>query len=189
MDGRLASSDLELPLADFLDAVASEEPAPGGGSVAAIAGALAAALVEMSARFSHEWADGPKIVARAKELRERLAGLAPRDAAAYEGFLAARRQGGDMREALSAASDIPLRIAEAAVEVAELATLVAERGNPNLRSDASTGALIAGGAARAAASLVEVNLGRADDPRARRARELGEAAARLSSESPVAGVH
>lgn len=186
----MASSDLDLPLTDFLDAVASEEPAPGGGSVAAIAGALAAALVEMSARFSHEWADRPKVVARAKELRDRLAGLAPQDAAAYEGFMAARREGGDVQEALSAASDVPLQIAEAAVEVTELATLVAERGNPNLRSDASTGALIAEAAARAAASLVAENLETSpDDPRARRARELAEAAARLSSRSAVAGVH
>jgi len=186
----LASSDLDLPLAGFLDAVASEEPAPGGGSVAAVAAALAAALVEMSARFSHEWEDRARVAARAKELRERLAGLAPRDAAAYEGFLAARREGGDVRKALSEATDVPLHIAEAAVEVAELAALVAAGGNPNLRADASTGASIAEAAARAAANLVAVNLEASpDDPRAGRARELAEAAARLSSRSPVAGVH
>jgi formiminotetrahydrofolate cyclodeaminase len=186
----LASSDLDLPLTEFLDAVAREEPAPGGGSAAAVTAALGAALVEMSARFSHDWADGPASAARAKELRERLAALAPRDAEAYEALLAARRKGAGERDALSEASEVPLQIAEAAVEVAELALRVAADGNPNLRSDATTGALIAEAAARAAASLVEVNLeGSPDDPRARRARELTEAAARLSSRSSVAGVH
>ena len=186
----MASSDVDVPLADFLDAVASEEPAPGGGSVAAVTAALGAALVEMSARFSHDWEESARIVARAKELRERLAALAPQDAAAYERFLVARREGGAVQEALSAATDVPLQIAEAAVEVVELASRVAAAGNPNLRNDATTGALVAGAAARAAANLVAENLENSpDDLRARRARELAEAAARPTAQRAIADVH
>jgi formiminotetrahydrofolate cyclodeaminase len=189
MGGRLASSDLDLPLSRFLDAVAREEPAPGGGSVSAVVGALGAALVEMAARFSHDWAGGPGAAARARQLRDRLTALAPQDAAAYEALLAARREGGDARGELSDAAAVPLEIAEAAVDVVVLGALVAGSGNANLRSDARAGALFAEAAARAAANLVEVNLEDAADPRVRRARELADTAARGTAEGHLADVH
>ena len=77
----------------------------------------------------------------------------------------------------SAPPEIPLEIAEAAVDVASLAAVVAERGEQALRADAVAAALLAQGAARAAATLVEVNLGTTSaDERVARARDLAGSA-------------
>ena len=74
------------------------------------------------------------------------------------------------------AAEIPLRIARAASDVSELAALVAEEGQPSLRVDAATAALLAEAGARAAAAIVEVNLTTtADDERVAVARQLADA--------------
>ena len=73
------------------------------------------------------------------------------------------------------------RSAEAALDVATLAAELAERGNPNLRGDAATAALLAEAAVRATANLVEINLGtREGDERLKRARELVDASRRIT---------
>jgi formiminotetrahydrofolate cyclodeaminase len=173
------------------ETVAAETSAPGGGSVAAIGGALAASLVAMAARFStSEWEDAAGMVAQAEALRARLLPLADEDAKAYENFLLARRMSQEVEaelrdaaigDALSRAADVPLAIAEAAHDVAALAGEVAERGNANLRGDAATAALLAEAAVRSAANLVEINLAtREGDERIQRARDLAEAARRIS---------
>jgi formiminotetrahydrofolate cyclodeaminase len=173
------------------ETVAAETPAPGGGSVAAIVGGLAASLVAMGARFStQEWEDAAGAVAQAEALRARLLPLADEDAHAYENFLLARRMSDDVEaevrdaaigDALSRAADVPLAIAEAAHDVACLAADLAERGNPNLRGDAATAALLAEAAVRSTANLVEINLAtRTGDERIERARELVEMTRRIS---------
>ena len=73
----------------------------------------------------------------------------------------------DLGTLLERAAQIPLDIAESAVDVASLAAVVAERGDQALRADAVAAALLAQGAARAAATLVEVNLGTTSVGRAR----------------------
>ena len=179
---------------ELCETVAAETSAPGGGSVAAIAGGLAASLVAMAARFSTEqWEDARGAVAQAEALRARLLPLADEDAHAYENFLLARRMSQDVEpelrnaaigDALSRAADVPLAIAEAAHDVAFLAADLAERGNPNLRGDAATAALLAEAAVRATANLVEINLAtRAGDERIERARELVETTRRLSRQA------
>jgi formiminotetrahydrofolate cyclodeaminase len=178
-------------LHDFLDTVAAETSAPGGGSVAAVVTAFAAALVAMGARFSREeWEDAAGAVAQAEALRARVLPLADEDARAYESVLVALRLPTELEpeardaalgRALSRAADVPLAIAEAALDVAGLAAEVAERGNPNLRGDAVTAALLAEAAVRATANLVEINLAtREDDERLARAREVVEMARRIS---------
>ena len=83
----------------------------------------------------------------------------------------------DLGPLLERAAQIPLEIAEAAVDVASLAAVVAERGEQALRADAVAAALLAQGAARAAATLVEVNLGTtSSDARVTRARDLAGSA-------------
>jgi methenyltetrahydrofolate cyclohydrolase len=180
----------EKSVSELCDTVAAETSAPGGGSVAAIAGALAASLVAMGARFSDQWEDAPGAVAQAEALRARLLPLADEDANAYENFLLARRMSRDVEpevrdaaigDALSRAADVPLAIAEAAHDVASLAADLAERGNPNLRGDAATAALLAEAATRATANLVEINLAtREGDERIARARDLVETTRRIS---------
>jgi methenyltetrahydrofolate cyclohydrolase len=168
---------LQNTLRDFLEDVAARTSAPGGGAVAAIAAALGAALAEMAAQFSSKhWDDADAAAARARELRERAAPLAQADAEAYEAVIAARG-GPGYDEALSRAADVPLAIVETAADVAELAAELAAQGNPNLRGDAVTAALLAEASARAAANLVEINLAeRNGDRRVERAQELASAA-------------
>ena len=140
---------LEQPLAAFLGSVASGEPAPGGGAVAAVAVALAAGLSGMSARLSAEHlADAPELVERSDRLLRHVAPLAQEDAAAYGRVLAAYRAPADgdpearrrrIEEALSGAADVPLAVAEAGAEVAGVAARLAREGNPNLSGDAAGG--------------------------------------------------
>ncbi len=181
--GGLAS----LPVQDLLDALEAPAPSPCGGSAAALVAAMAASLVTLVARRSSEWADGPGVAAQAVTLRERLVELADEDvrayAAAMEALAAARGTGGDrdrmLGVALERAADVPLAIAAAAADVAELAANAAAAGTPALRPDATAAALLAEAACRAGARLVEVNLSMLpDDPRLATARDDTVAAAR-----------
>jgi formiminotetrahydrofolate cyclodeaminase len=184
---------LGLSLSAFLDALADEDPAPGGGSAAAIAVTLAAGLCAKAARASPDWPEARAAVAQAEQLRRRTAPLAQSDAEAYEEALAALHLPSELEaevrnmalgQVLARAAEIPLVIAEAAADAASLAALVAERGTPERRGDAVTAALLAEAAARAAADLVVGNLTVApDDPRAIRARSVAEAASTSAREA------
>jgi formiminotetrahydrofolate cyclodeaminase len=175
----------------FCETISAETSAPGGGSVAAIVTAFAASLTAMAARFSTEqWEDAAGAVAQAEALRARVLPLADEDARAYENFLLARRmpesidpevRDAAVGEALSRAADVPLAIAEAAVDVSCLAAEITEHGNPNLRGDAATAALLGEAAVRATANLVEINLAtREGDERVERARALVELVRQIS---------
>jgi formiminotetrahydrofolate cyclodeaminase len=176
-----ASAYLDLPLGEFLDRVASDRPAPGGGSVAAVAVALAAGLAGMAARLStSQLADALELANQADASRLRAAPLAWADAESYGRVLAAYREPdpetrkAGVRDALSGAADVPLAVAEAGNEVAGLAARLVEEGNPNLEGDAITAVLLSEAGVRAAARLVGINLSTADidDDRLGRANEL-----------------
>ena len=161
---------LDLTLADFLTRVAEPTPAPGAGAVSAAVVALAAGLAAMSAGLStRRLPEAGDLAARALELQERARPLGQRDGEAYAGVLEAQRLPADhpdrpeaLRAALSEATDVPLEIATIGAAVLDIAADVVRRGNPNLRGDALTACLMAQGAVRSAAVLVELNL--ADDP-------------------------
>jgi formiminotetrahydrofolate cyclodeaminase len=181
----------DVTVQELCETVAGQTSAPGGGSVAAIVTAFAASLTAMAARFATEhWEDAPGAVAQAEALRARVLPLAEEDARAYESFLLARRMSKDfdpqvrdaaIGEALSRAADVPLAIAEAALDVASLAGELVERGNPNIRGDAATAVLLSEAAVRATANLVEINLAtREGDERIERARALVEMSRRIS---------
>jgi len=174
-DARPAMEDqgpLARQTADLLDEVASERLAPGAGSAAAVAAALAAAVSESVARLSGEAAgDAGEAAAKAAALRERLVLLADANAAAYdEATRSLGREAPDdrVRDArlgsdLALAAYTPLSIAEVAADAAELAALLAERANPEVRADAVVAACLAEAAARGAAHLVRINLGMSPD--------------------------
>jgi len=151
----------QRPLSELLDELAARTPAPGGGTSAGWAAAMAAGLVEMAAAFAGEG----EARDRALELRVRAVELAERELRAYEPVLAARRlPDGDpsrperLRAALTAAAEAPAEIATVASEVAELARRLAAAGNPALAGDAETGAILADAARTAAARLAEIDL-------------------------------
>ena len=173
------SEYLDLPLGEFLDLVASGNPAPGGGSVAAVAVALAAGLSGMAARLSAgQLAEG--LAERADAARLRVATLARIDAESYGRVLDAYREPDSetrrerVSDALSGATDVPLAVAEVGYEVAGIAARLVEEGNTNLVGDAITAVLLAEAGVRAAVTLAEINLSAAnlDDDRLGRANEL-----------------
>ena len=173
------SEYLDLPLGEFLDLVASGNPAPGGGSVAAVAVALAAGLSGMAARLSAgQLADG--LAERADAARRRVAPLARIDAESYGRVLDAYREPDSetrrerVSDALSGATDVPLAVAEVGNEVTGIAARLVEEGNTNLVGDAITAVLLAEAGVRAAVTLAEINLSAAnlDDDRLGRANEL-----------------
>jgi glutamate formiminotransferase/formiminotetrahydrofolate cyclodeaminase len=165
----------------FVASVASSNPVPGGGSVAAHAGALAAALAQMVAGLTigkkkYAAVDGEmkEAALRAVSLGNALAALVKRDAEAYshvseayklpkEPAEAAARRAEAVSTALLKAAEVPLETARASVEVAQLAALVAEKGNTNAVTDAGVAALLAQAACRGAAYNVRVNVQALDD--------------------------
>ena len=176
--------------------MAGREPAPGGGAVAAVTLASAAALVAMAARLSPEMEGAEPVIARADLLRSEALALADEDARAYTAVLEAYRRPRDddrpaaIRAALEEAADVPLAVVEYAREVGELGLRVRREGNPNLQGDAATAVLVADGAARSAAHLIALNeaLGGLGTSRthlsAAWCSELGGMAATVTEEQP-----
>jgi glutamate formiminotransferase/formiminotetrahydrofolate cyclodeaminase len=168
-------------LSGFVAAVASSNPVPGGGSVAAHTGALAAALAQMVAgltigkkKYAAVDAEMKEAALRAVALGNTLSALVKRDAEAYsqvseayklpkEPADAAARRAEAVTTALLKAAEVPLETARASVEVAKLAALVAEKGNTNAVTDAGVAALLAQAACRGAAYNVRVNVQALDD--------------------------
>ena len=177
----------ERPFAELLESVAAHTAAPGGGSAAAWAGALGAALVEMAARF----VGADDVIARAGELRSELVAAGERELTSYEPVLRAVQVPPDaperakrLAEALSSASESPLAIVRATAHVADLGLSVARRSKPAIAGDAVAGVLLAEAACRAAARLVEINLAdREGDPRVAEATALADGAAGAREEA------
>jgi methenyltetrahydrofolate cyclohydrolase len=155
-------------LHELQEELASEAPAPGGGPLAGLVVAMAAALVAKVARGSAEvWPEAAGAVERALELRDRAHWLAGADLDAHLRALEALRstaedsEAGDdgaLGDALAHAAEMPLALAGTAADVAILAAEAAARGIADRSADAQAAALLAAAAARASARLVEVNL-------------------------------
>ena len=159
------TSFLDQPVGQFLDQVAARSPVPGGGGAAAMTAALAAGLVAMAARFSAaQLPDAEDLAARADQLRCRAAELVEEDAQAYgavlDAFALPRDGERDRRvhEALERAAAVPLQMTEIAAQVAGMAARVAGAGNPSLRGDSVSAAILAAASARSAACLVDINV-------------------------------
>jgi len=160
----------------YADKLASGDPAPGGGSAAALVGALGAALVTMvtnltlgKEKYAAVQQQITELKAEAEDLRGELADLVTLDACAYEAVAEAMKMPRDtdrdkkertkvLQAALKGAAEVPLQVAEAAAEVARLSLPAAEKGNPNAVSDAGVAVLLADAAAQSAALNVRINL-------------------------------
>jgi methenyltetrahydrofolate cyclohydrolase len=169
------SLDRDRGLLNYLEEVAAGTPAPGGGSVAAVVGALAAALGEMVANLTlgrRQYASAEETlrpaVARLSALRKALVEAAAADEAAYQAYRKASGlpRGSDAEKAarvqtmqltLAEATNVPLGVARAAREVAETLEVVARDGNPHVRSDSALGAILAEAALRGALLNVRGN--------------------------------
>ena len=165
-----------MKLADFLSDLASDSPTPGGGSVAALGGALAAALTSMVANLTigkKKYADVQEevraILAKTEGLRLELTELMEEDAAAFDKVMVAMKLPKETDEekaartetlqaALVDAAMVPLAVMEKCVEAIALAQVAAEKGNKNAVSDAGVAALMGRAGAHAAKLNVLINL-------------------------------
>ncbi|AFV12237.1 methenyltetrahydrofolate cyclohydrolase Fcha [Thermacetogenium phaeum DSM 12270] len=153
---------MDLTVKDFLAELASASPAPGGGSVSALAGALGAALVSMVARLSDggdgsdekEKEDLRRLLERSLALMESLSSGVDGDTEAFNRVMSAyrmpketpeekERRSRAIQKALQEAADHPLRMARECLDVLRIAGEMVRRGNPNALSDAGVAALIA----------------------------------------------
>ena len=166
----------EQAVPDFLDEVASSAPTPGGGSVAALAGALAGALAAMVARLTvgkKKYAEHDAAMRAAEQsaesLRRELFELVAEDSRAFEAYRAAMKlsqrttqevatREQTIAEAARNAAKTPLRTAETCVRVLETLMPVATNGNENVVSDAGVAAWLARAGAEGAAMNVTINL-------------------------------
>jgi len=172
----------DLTVTEFLARTAAGEPLPGGGCIAALAGAAGAALAQMVAGLTAgraQFADATPameaLARRAERLRRELLAAVDRDAAAYAAVMEAlrlpkatpeetARRTEAIQEATRTATRVPLEAAEYAIEALELAGEAVRRGNPNAVSDGAVGALMARAAVRGALLNVRINLRGLRDP-------------------------
>lgn len=166
----------EKTINQFLDELASKAPVPGGGSAAALGGALAAALLSMVCNltigkkgYEDVESDMKALLSESEALRARFPLLLERDTQVYSQVMDAYRLPKDtpeqkaakekaMQTALVAAAEVPLEIAAGCARVVELAMTAAQKGNKWAVSDAGVAVVLAEAAMRGALLNVEINL-------------------------------
>jgi glutamate formiminotransferase/formiminotetrahydrofolate cyclodeaminase len=170
-----------LSVGEFLSALGSQEPTPGGGTAAAVSGAMGASLVEMVTALT---LSKPKlaeahpamraIADAASAARAEMLALAREDALAYDAVMAARRlprqtedekaaRSRAIAEANRAATQVPMRTAQVAVRLLAVLPELVEKGNPSAVSDAGTAALLLEACAEGALLNVGINLPGVED--------------------------
>jgi glutamate formiminotransferase/formiminotetrahydrofolate cyclodeaminase len=179
---RLASHSSRLAsmtVRDFIDELSSDSPAPGGGSVSALAAAMGAALAAMVAAISHgkkgfekKQPDLDRIATRAQELKDQFVAAIDADTAAFDRLLEAMRlpaadtsRESSIADATVDATEVPLSVLEKCPDVIELCREVARIGFQASLSDAGVGAQMARAAAAGAYQNVCINLGGLTDKR------------------------
>jgi formiminotetrahydrofolate cyclodeaminase len=198
----------ELSVRELLDRLATHDPVPGGGSASALAGAMAASLVQMVVALTEgrPAAGGHDAVLaelrlRGATLTSELLRLAELDAAAYAAVVAARRlpRASDIEQlarqrqiesATREATTVQLEIARRADEVLGLAERLGPIGNRNALSDVGVAALLASAAVRGAAMNVRINLpflGDGEPLVAEAADELDRLLARIADRETAVG--
>ncbi len=166
----------DLAIEEFAKVTASDAPAPGGGSVAAAAGSLAAALAEMVANLTigkEKYAEAEnemrELAEKGQAIREKLIADIQRDSSSFNLYMAALRMPKDteeekaarreaMQRGLKEAAVVPLSVAETAAEIFPLAEAAVARGNANAVTDGLVSAMMARTAVLSALLNVKINL-------------------------------
>lgn len=160
----------------FLDLLASSSPTPGGGSVSALSGTLAAGLTSMvcnltvgKKKYQDVSEELTKVLEDSEQLRQRLTKLVDEDAKAFDRVMEAYRlpkgtpeekevRSHRIEETTKEATQVPLEVMERALKVLEISQVLAKKGNPNSISDAGVAALLGWSAVEGADLNVEINL-------------------------------
>jgi formiminotetrahydrofolate cyclodeaminase len=177
--------DASLPISAFLDAAAAKQPTPGGGSIAALSGAMAASMGEMVVNYSVNKKDlqshRPQLEAALGEFhraRKLLLGLMVEDQEAYTALTAAKKQGvtGDaFTTALLASIRVPQAIATTALALLELCDKLVDKVNPYLLSDLAVCTDLAVATIRCASYNIRANLPDVAEPAERKRYEQSAA--------------
>lgn len=174
-DKNAARKLVDMTCREFADETASESPAPGGGSISAYMGVLAAALGTMVANLSahkpgwdDRWREFSDMAERGRDIQDRLIALVDEDTEAFNRIMAvySMPKGTEAERAARAtaledatlyATEVPLRTMKAAFDTFDLLQAMATEGNPNSVSDAGVGALAAEAAVAGAGLNVRIN--------------------------------
>ena len=166
----------EMTVGAFIDELASNSPAPGGGSVAALCGALASALAVMvgnltigKQKYQDGWESAENAISEGEKLKSKFINLMNKDTDSFNLFMAAMKMSKTteaekiiraeaIENAAKIATETPLTTLETCVSLMDAVELMAAHGNPNAVSDAGVAALLAESAGRAAAYNVMINL-------------------------------
>ena len=172
---------VKMDLRDFANELSIDSPAPGGGSVSALAGALASGLASMVANltigkkeFNQVWEEMKETAVKAQALKDELLLAVDRDTEVFNTIMAAfsmRKKTDDQKaernhaiqEATKSACLVPLDVMKKSIEVLKLSHIVAEKGNENAISDAGVSALLALSAVEGAGLNVRINLRSLED--------------------------
>lgn len=167
---------VNLTVAGFVDEVSRDTPAPGGGSIAALSGAIGSALASMvvnlsvgKGEFDEKYESLCDLAERAQDIKDQLLRAVDEDTEAFNEVIAGIRMPKDTAEQLEVrsraiqagyktAARVPLRTAELCREVLDLCQQAADIGNEAVMSDAGVGALMAYAGVRGAIHNVRINL-------------------------------
>jgi formiminotetrahydrofolate cyclodeaminase len=151
----------------FLESLSSKDPTPGGGSAAALVGAMGASLVEMVANLTIEkngyenvQSEVKKIKIEARRLRKRLLELSDKDSLAFKKVMKAYRTKNDrnIQKSLKLATEIPLETALLCAKVNKLTKIIKKIGNRNTSSDSASALYLTKAAVLSALENVKINL-------------------------------
>lgn len=167
---------IEMSLSNFAGEVASDKPVPGGGSVSAFAGSLAASLVGMVCRLAlkkpeqeKNWKNAKEVLAESESLQKDLLALVDEDSQSFASLMQSyrlpkdneqekRKRAEEIQNRLKGATEVPLKTAEQAGRILSAANRLAEFANENTFSDLQTAIFLAQASALGAASNVTINL-------------------------------
>ncbi len=170
-----------LKIHEFVNELASESPAPGGGSVSALAGSLAAGLSSMVANLTYGnknytdvWETMEPLAVKSQTLKSQLVQAIDQDTDAFNNVMKARRlpkktpemqkmRDKAIEEANQHATSIPFKVMELSLDVMKLCKIAANSGNPNAVSDAGVGAHMSFAAVNGAFLNVKINLPNIND--------------------------
>ncbi|HZK11957.1 MAG TPA: cyclodeaminase/cyclohydrolase family protein [Atribacterota bacterium] len=176
---------IDKKVSNFLDELASNSPTPGGGSVAALVGALGAALISMvgnltigKKKYEGVEEDFKEIISSSEKLRYELSRLIEEDVKVFNDFMATYKMPKEtedekkvraekVQESLIEAAKVPLRVAYKCLDIMILSQETAEKGNINVISDAGVAALMAEAALESAMLNVKINLKMIKDEKVR----------------------
>ena len=170
-----------LSVSNFLSETASNSPAPGGGSVSALAASLGAALTSMVCRLTigkntnvTVQIELESVLIKSEKLRSKFAALIDEDTEAFKRVMAAYKlpketgeqnaqRAAIVQDAIKTATMVPLKLMELCAEAIVLLKIVVEKGNKNTLSDAGVAALMISAACDGASLNVQINLGSIKD--------------------------